>query len=105
MGSNLLYGTYFGGTNFDSGNAIAVDSLGRVYLAGETSSGSGFPHTTPKPFQSNPGGGLDAFVAKFDPSGATELAATYLGGSATDTTAGIAVDTASQVYIAGNKVK
>jgi hypothetical protein len=41
-------------------------------------------------------------VAKFDSTGATELFATYLGGNGTDTTAGIAVDAASQVYVAGN---
>src|SRR5207248_86236 len=57
-GSTLLYSTYFGGGNFDSGNAIAVDSSGKAYLAGETSSDSGFP-TVFKPFQARAGGGLD----------------------------------------------
>ena len=107
----LTYSTYLGGTANEgclaitgttaSGcPAIAVDSAFNIYVAGPTTS-SDFP-IVGTPFQPALNAGSDVFVAKFNPSGTTELAATYLGGSGTDTTAGIAVDAASQVYIAGN---
>lgn len=101
-GSNLLYSTYFGGTNSESGNGIAVDSAGKVYLAGETASEAGFP--TKKPFQAFPGGGLDAFVAKFDPSlaGASSLLyCSWLGGAEDDRGAAIAADASGNVYLTG----
>jgi hypothetical protein len=68
-GSALLYSTYLGGRNNDSGNGIALDSAGNAYIAGSTNS-TNFP-TTPGAFQPNSGGGgfqfppWDAFVAKF----------------------------------------
>ena len=68
-GSALVYSTYLGGFNGDSGTGIAVDAAGNAYVAGETGS-SNFP-TTPgafRPFFSGGGGpgrsDGDAFVAK-----------------------------------------
>jgi len=58
-GSSLIYSTYFGGPGYESGNGIAVDGSGNVYLTGETTSGPQFPKQSP--FQNNGGGGLDAF--------------------------------------------
>ncbi len=39
-GSDLVYSTYFGGSNFDSPSAIAADPVGNTYVAGSTSSGN-----------------------------------------------------------------
>ena len=33
-GSPLVYSTYFGGTNYEQGRGIAVDTNGFVYVAG-----------------------------------------------------------------------
>ena len=41
-GTNLVYSTYFGGTNFDEGKGIAVDTNGFVYVTGFTAS-TNFP--------------------------------------------------------------
>ena len=62
-GSALLFSTFLGGTDDDKGFGIIVDSEGKVYVIGDTSS-AGFP-TTDAVFQVNIGGGEDAFVAKF----------------------------------------
>ncbi|MBI3620741.1 MAG: SBBP repeat-containing protein [Nitrospirae bacterium] len=67
-GSSLLYGSFLGGSEWDSGNGIAIDATGHAYVAGITSS-SGFP-VTPGAFSGTKqtGGqfGMDAFVAKLE---------------------------------------
>src|SRR6266540_3296435 len=61
--ASLLYSTYLGGGADDLGNAIAVDSAGAVYIAGETYSRSTTPFPTKNAFQSTKGSGSssDAF--------------------------------------------
>jgi beta-propeller repeat-containing protein len=61
-GSALVYSTYLGGSGYDVGSAIALDTL-NAYVTGTTSS-TDFP-TTAGAFQTTKGGGYyDAFVAK-----------------------------------------
>jgi len=95
----LAYSTYLGGTCCDQGRAIAVDAEGDTYVAGQTGS-SNFP--TVDPYQANITGTAGAaFVAKFDPTGTRLLYSTYLGGTEGATIAGIAVDSAGSIYVAG----
>ena len=103
--ASLLYFTYLGGSLADGATGIAVDPSGNFYITGSTVS-TDFP-IAPSPDripQSKFGGGnADAFVTEFDPTGASLIYSTYLGGTNTDTGAGIAVDTDSpaSVYVAG----
>jgi hypothetical protein len=68
-GSPLVYSTYFGGTNSDQGNGIAVDAAGEACVTGFTDS-TNFPTTTNGVIQvlnnfATASFADDAFVAKF----------------------------------------
>jgi hypothetical protein len=65
-GSALVYSTYLGGSTFDQGFGIAIDTSGNAYVTGSTNSRD-FP-TTPDAFQTNLKGGGNAFVAKLQTS-------------------------------------
>jgi len=99
--ADLIYSTFLGGSGNDAGNGIAV-SGSDVYVTGSTAS-TGL--ATAGAFQTTKGAGLDAFVAKFDPSlsGATSrVFFTYLGGGGDDAGNGLGVDSAGNAYIAGS---
>ena len=104
-GTEMLYSTYLGGPGADVAKAIAVDSDGNAYIAGETLAPDQltpvFP-TTPDAVQSTSGGGVsDAFVAKLNDTGTELLYSTYLGGEAYDRANAIAIDASGNAYIAG----
>lgn len=96
----LQYSTYLGGAGADSGFAIAVDSSGAAYIAGQTAS-TGFPVSSGAFQTSYQGGFADCFVSKLNPAGSALAYSTYLGGSGLDLCAGIAVDSAGDTYVAG----
>jgi hypothetical protein len=98
-GSELLYATYFGGTNWDYAQDVEVDDDGSMYLAGRT--GSGNLPTTPGAWDADLGGAADGFVAKFDPSGSEADYITYLGGDNWDQIEGLAVDQTGSAYVTG----
>lgn len=102
----LSYSTYLGGSKSDIGWAIAVDSEGRAYVAGDTL--SVFTKLPTSGEQTNSGGGTkyggDAFVARldFDTNQSLTLGyLTYFGGSGLDSALGIAVDAAGSAYLTG----
>src|SRR5579863_1297939 len=94
----LVYSTYLGGNYEDLGNAIAIDSAGNAYVAGETVSNN-FP--TKNAFQPTLKGNSNAFVSKLNASGTALIYSTYLGGSVGDYGNGIAVDSAGNATITG----
>lgn len=98
-GTALIYSTYLGGTGGEVGLDIALDAAGNAYVGGYSNS-TDFP-TTVGVVQPTSGGGLDAFVAKLNPTGTALLYATYVGGSGDETTGGFARDAAGNTYIAG----
>ena len=95
-GSALVYSTYLGG---GYGNGIAVDTSGNAYVTGTTGSAD-FPITL-SAFQTSLNGESDAFITKLNPAGSALLYSTYLGGSSSDISVGIAVDTSSNAYVTG----
>jgi hypothetical protein len=98
-GSALVYSTYLGGSEFEEGHGIAVDSAGNAYVTGETWS-TDFP--TANPLQPSLGGSENAFVAKFNPAGSALVYSTYLGGSGYDSGNAIALDSSGNAYVTGS---
>lgn len=99
-GSALDYSTFLGGGSGDEGNAIAVDSAGRAYVAGRTFS-TDFPVTGGAPQAAFGGGNTDAFVARLTADGSGLDYSTYLGGSVDEQANGVAVDGDSNTYVTG----
>src|SRR5207249_6276645 len=76
MGGTLLYSTYLGGTSYESGLGIAVDSARNVFVTGYTYSVD-FP--TSSPLQPTNHGFNDAFVSSIVPTAPQLLYPTTLG--------------------------
>jgi hypothetical protein len=105
--NSLRYASFFGGSGFDLGHAIAVDSAGFVYVAGETDSlnlplrnaiqNTCFGGCTPSPI-------TDLLLAKFDLTQSGDaglLFSSYLGGNDVDTAWGLTTDGSGNMYVTG----
>ena len=104
-GSKLVYSTYLGGGGYDWGYAIAVDTAGSAYVAGQVGSNN-FPTTSLAYQTTNHGfaqGGYNSYVAKFSPDGSTLVYSTLLGGTTPsgDQAFAIAVDPEGSAYVTG----
>ena len=97
-GSALTYSTYLGGSSYEYGLGIAIDSSGNAYITGPTYS-TNFPIMNP--LQASNGGEMDAFVSKINSAGSALTYSTYLGGSSNDFAEGIAVDRNGNSYVTG----
>jgi hypothetical protein len=95
---SLVYSTYIGGSNDDSGNAIAVGASG-VFVAGGTKSGD-FP--VQGAYQGTLKGTSNAFVLELNSTGSTLMYSTFLGGTGTDVASGLALDKSGNAYVVGS---
>jgi hypothetical protein len=99
---SVSYSTFLGGAGEDIATGIAVDSSGKVYVSGTTTSATSFGEPSTK---LGPGGGdSDYFVAKIDPtkSGVNSLVyLTFIGGSGDEEGARLAVDANGNAAIVG----
>jgi len=110
----MSYTTFVGGTNADSGLAIAVDSTGEAFVTGITlSTDFPIPNVATAPQPTGGGGGnctntkavnapcTDAFAVKLSTAGALSWA-TYVGGTNDDQGYAIGVDGAGNTWVAGD---
>ena len=99
-GDTLRFSTYVGGTDAnDYALGIDIDDLGDVYICGYTDAAD-FPTTGT--FQSDLGGGKDAFLFKLAATGDVLLYGSYLGGTEDDAGTSIVVDAAGRAFVTGN---
>jgi uncharacterized repeat protein (TIGR01451 family) len=107
----LDFSTYFGGSGTETSPSVAVNGNGNIYLSGTTqgSPASSFPDastTTPTligPLSLTTSSPPHIFIAEINPSQPpTVLYETFIGGTGSDTSAGLSVDSAGNAYLVGN---
>lgn len=94
----LQWSTYYGGANDDYAFAVKTADSGKIYICGYSESNSAIASSGG--FKTTNSGGYDAYLAKFDSSGARQWA-TYFGGTAFDLAYSLAHDTSGNMYISG----
>jgi len=97
-GDSLIYSTYLGGTNYDEGRSIAIDSSSCAYVVVWTNS-TDLP--TANAYDDDFNGCWDCFIAKLSPSGSSFIYSTYMGGKEWDEGFDIAVDNNCCAYVTG----
>ena len=97
----VQYTTFLGGSAAETGEGVAVDSTGNVFVAGTTQS-TDFP-TTAGAFRrtGSAQNSADVFVSKLNATGTALVYSTYVGGSDQDFGHALAVDSAGNAYVAG----
>ncbi len=101
-GDRLVYSTLMGGADREGIFALEVDDTGVAHVGGTTGSND-FPVTS-NAFDTTFNGGhlrYDGFVASLDPTGATLLSATFLGGTSGEGVYGIHMAPSGDLVIAG----
>ncbi len=83
----LVYSSFLGGSDLDSGNAVAADNAGYMYVTGTTFS--------------TPQGDADALVRKISPDGTSFVYIADIGGADNDYGNGIAVDANGSAFVGG----
>ena len=100
-GSKIIYRRLLSGSAFETVNDMVVTPEGLVYVAGTTASPD-FP-VTPNAIQTTTGKDhSNAFYVRLDAQGAVSYS-TLLGGDATSSGEGIAVDAAGAAYLTGGE--
>lgn len=95
----LVWGTYYGGEEFDRIHAIDIDDDDNIYVAGQTN--SHYSIATPGTFsQTQYGGAQSGMVVKFSSSGQL-LWGTYIGEYATEACFDVVHDTRNSIYVVG----
>ncbi|MEP6717383.1 MAG: SBBP repeat-containing protein, partial [Terriglobia bacterium] len=95
----ILFSGYVGGSSQTTITSVAVNSYYNVIVAGWTLASD---FSTTGSAQTSSGGGVDAFVAAFNPAGGSMIYCTFLGGSGDDRAYGVTVDGSNNTYVTGS---
>ena len=109
-GTAIVWSTYVGDSKSDRTDAlyftgpIQLDGKGNIYIMGQVL--TSFPMVNPVEPNPNPTqyGAMEVAILELDPSGANMLFSTRIGSGGRETAnpAGLAVDSAGDIYLAGN---
>ena len=101
----LVWGSFLGGTSYETVSGVRVDAAGELVVAGQTNS-TNFPTTAgaySRHLKGSQASGVEnAFVSKFSPDGSSLIYSTYVGGSSSVDTVGLAVDAQGNAYVSGS---
>jgi hypothetical protein len=99
--TNVIFSVAFGGTAKDEAWDLALDSVGRLVVVGNTFS-TNLPATNTGNFlNSVAAGGNDAFVGRLKADGTAFDYLGYLGGSGDDLTYAVKLDAEDNIYFVG----
>jgi Secretion system C-terminal sorting domain/PKD-like domain/Beta-propeller repeat len=96
-----IWGTYYGGSDYDYGYALTTDASGNVYLTGRTFSTTEIASTGAYNPTKNSSFNFDSFLVKFS-SGGSRIWGTYYGGEGDDIGNAVATDNSGNVYLCGS---
>jgi len=97
--TTMPWATYYGGSGVDAGYGVQVSGNGEIFLSGGSTSsnlpmsGNGALNTAQ--------GGVDGFIARFDPTGSPMLSSTYVGTTGYDQSYFVQLDVTNEVYVVG----
>jgi hypothetical protein len=98
-GSGLIFSTFLGGTNLESGGKIILDKLGNIYVTGVTDS-IDFP-LTQDAFDSSLEGSYDGFLVIISQNCSQIDYSSYLGGYKSERCEDIIIDNKNNIYLTG----
>lgn len=96
--TNLIWSTYFGGGNDDTGFALQVSSTNNVYVTGGTGSGN---MNLSSGHSSSYFGGRDGYVVQLDGTTSAPISGTFIGTPSYDQSYFVQLDLDDNVYVFG----
>jgi gliding motility-associated-like protein len=98
--SNLIWSSYFGGSNDDAIYSLAIDNQQDIYITGGTMS-QNLPVSNNAIYNAYQGGSADGYIAHINTNGTNILNATYYGTFNYDQSYLIDLDRYDNVYVFG----
>jgi len=95
----LVYSSFLGGNDFDTGYGIALNAAGQIHVTGGTWS-TNFP-TTPDAVSQTNNGERDAFLVRLDPAAANLDYGSYIGGNSQEQAEDLALAGPDVAHIVG----
>lgn len=103
IGTGMVYGTFIGGSGWESSGDIAVDSSGNAYIVGGAGASDVMP-TTAGAYDTSRNGDTDAYLIKLNSAGSGLIYGTFLGGTRFDGIHSVIVDASGNAIVAGQTV-